>query len=177
MTGHEKGGIRASCSWPVVFSRRNQYPEGTAMMVCRYCSVAQPDKCFEVCRVVNGKTYRRRKCQRCKQAAQRMRRARIKRWVDEYKKAQRCARCGFADYRALQFHHRDRGEKEVAVAEMARAGLSLDSIKREIEKCEVLCANCHCIAHYDERASAGSRSRRKAGRSLRRRPAASSSGS
>jgi hypothetical protein len=34
---------------------------------------------------------------------------------------------------------------------MVRLGLSVARIKEEIEKCTILCANCHRIEHYDER--------------------------
>ena len=61
-----------------------------------------------------------------------------------------CARCGFADYRALEFHHHQ-GEKDFNVADMIRSGLSTNKIKLEIEKCVVLCSNCHQIEHYKER--------------------------
>jgi predicted DNA-binding transcriptional regulator YafY len=54
-------------------------------------------------------------------------------------------RCGFDDYRALQFHHD--GDKEHNVADMLRSGFALESIKFEAQKCEVLCANCHQIHH------------------------------
>jgi len=37
------------------------------------------------------------------------------------------------------------------VADAVRNGLSLDTIKKEIEKCIVLCANCHAIRHYNLR--------------------------
>jgi hypothetical protein len=121
-----------------------------AMITCRYCAVTQPDQNFEVCLVVNGKAYRRKKCQKCKQAAQTQRRSQIRVCLEEYKRTRQCERCGYRDHRALEFHHREGAGKDFNVADMARLGLSRASIKREIEKCEVLCANCHRIEHYVE---------------------------
>jgi len=37
------------------------------------------------------------------------------------------------------------------VADAVRDGISLDRIEKEIEKCIVLCANCHAIRHYNMR--------------------------
>lgn len=50
--------------------------------------------------------------------------------------------CGESDIRCLDFDH-IRGEKDRNISRMVRDGYSLESIKREIEKCVVLCANCH----------------------------------
>jgi hypothetical protein len=72
-------------------------------------------------------------------------------WLDEYKKTLRCERCGFADYRALEFHHDGSREKDFNVADMIHSGLSRAAIMREIDKCIVLCSNCHQITHYGER--------------------------
>lgn len=36
------------------------------MPPCPYCNEDRPDESFEVCRIINGKAYRRRKCQVCK---------------------------------------------------------------------------------------------------------------
>ena len=37
------------------------------------------------------------------------------------------------------------------IADAVRNGLSLDTIKKEIKKCIVLCANCHAIRHFNMR--------------------------
>jgi hypothetical protein len=121
------------------------------MKVCKYCQTERPDEAFEVCAVIKGKTYRRLKCQKCKRATTNQRRSRLRLWLDEYKKTLVCERCGFSDYRALEFHHRTRDEKTFNVADMIRSCLSVRTIRREIDKCSVLCANCHRIEHYDER--------------------------
>jgi hypothetical protein len=121
-----------------------------AMKLCKYCQTKQPDEAFEVCAVVKGKTYRRLKCQRCKRATTNLRRGRLRAWLDEYKKDLSCERCGFADFRALEFHHPERDHKTFNVADMIRSCLSVRAILMEIHKCQVLCANCHRIEHYDE---------------------------
>jgi hypothetical protein len=125
--------------------------DAIVLKTCRYCLVAQPQDEFEICRVYKGKAYRRLKCKKCKHATQMRRRARLKAWLDGYKKRCRCLRCGFRDFRALEFHHRNKEDKEFNVADMVKQGWSVAAIKREIAKCIVLCANCHLIAHYEER--------------------------
>lgn len=52
-----------------------------------------------------------------------------------------CVDCGESDYRVLELDHvRD---KRSHVSAMVHIGISLVSIKKEIDKCEVRCANCH----------------------------------
>jgi hypothetical protein len=121
------------------------------MKSCKYCNVLQPEESFEVCRIVAGKIYRRLKCRKCKQAGRAVRRAKTRRWLDEYKKGVACEHCGFADFRALEFHHKKHSEKDFNVADMLRQGSSIQMIRREISKCVVLCSNCHRIEHYEER--------------------------
>jgi hypothetical protein len=55
-----------------------------------------------------------------------------------------CKDCGYNDHAvALQFDHlRD---KRANVSNMIRSDYSWDQIKKEIDKCEVVCANCHAI--------------------------------
>ena len=55
-----------------------------------------------------------------------------------------CQICGERDPRCLDFHHRNPSEKTVGIA-WGRAGL--DTLLKEIEKCDVLCANCHRKLH------------------------------
>ena len=53
-----------------------------------------------------------------------------------------CEGCGESDIRVLEFHH-VRGEKYKAVAYMVSGGYSIERIQGELDKCQVLCANCH----------------------------------
>ena len=74
----------------------------------------------------------------------------IRDWLREYKQKLVCGRCQFDDWRALEFHHSDPSEKEFTIAMAAGRGMSLERLQEEIDKCEVLCANCHAIEHYEE---------------------------
>ncbi len=58
-----------------------------------------------------------------------------------YKALRGCADCGEHDPIVLEFDH-VRGEKLLTIAD-ARSSRSWASIMEEIEKCEVVCANCH----------------------------------
>jgi len=60
-----------------------------------------------------------------------------------------CQSCGESDPRVLEFHHL--GEKENEVSRLMGRGASLDALIAEIQKCMVLCANCHRKLTSDER--------------------------
>lgn len=67
---------------------------------------------------------------------------RLKRYVWEYLSTHPCKLCGESDPAALEFHH-TRGVKLKEVSKMLQAGASVKTLVSEIEKCDVLCANCH----------------------------------
>lgn len=58
----------------------------------------------------------------------------------------KCQKCGWTgDQAAFQFHHKDPNEKDFIIG--SAANKSWDSIKSEIGKCLLLCANCHITLH------------------------------
>ena len=57
--------------------------------------------------------------------------------------------CRENDPRVLEFHH-VKG-KDMAVAAMVAGGYSIERIRAEIEKCTILCANCHRRITVEER--------------------------
>ena len=62
----------------------------------------------------------------------------------------KCSKCGYDKCRAaLEFHHLNSDEKHPYVARMFNNGLSYKKIKAEIEKCILLCANCHREVHVE----------------------------
>ncbi len=64
----------------------------------------------------------------------------------EYKGC-KCENCGYSkSIRALEFHHRDKNQKDFDISK-ARLKVFDDSIKKELDKCLLLCANCHREEH------------------------------
>lgn len=79
------------------------------------------------------------------------RKAKIKNWWLEYIKQLSCLTCGEKHPGCLQFHHRNPEEKDYNVSTMVNSGLSIKRILEEVEKCDVLCSNCHDKLHWEER--------------------------
>ena len=73
--------------------------------------------------------------------------ARLRAWAQAYRHSRGCRECGEDDSACLQFHH-VRGEKTETVGSMLLRGASAQRVFDEIEKCDVLCANCHRQVHY-----------------------------
>ena len=72
-------------------------------------------------------------------------------WFRQYKATITCMRCGENNPACLQFHHRNRAEKKRNIAEYATHAGSIEKLIHEINKCDVLCANCHSIEHWQEK--------------------------
>jgi L-lysine 2,3-aminomutase len=62
-------------------------------------------------------------------------------FVGTYLASHPCLDCGEADTRVLDFDHV--GEKTRDVCEMVLRGLPVEALAAEIERCQVVCANCH----------------------------------
>jgi hypothetical protein len=58
-----------------------------------------------------------------------------------------CMDCGCSDIRVLEFDHRPESKKKYGIASMVTS-YSLKTIKEEISKCDIVCANCHRIRTY-----------------------------
>lgn len=56
-----------------------------------------------------------------------------------------CIDCGEKNIIVLDFDHKDGVEKVFEISEMVSKRKSIKLIKKEIEKCDVKCANCHRI--------------------------------
>lgn len=68
----------------------------------------------------------------------------------EYKSTLKCIKCGENHPGCLDFHHRNKNDKKYNIG-LCVDRFSLDVLKKEIEKCDVLCANCHRKLHYEEK--------------------------
>jgi predicted HNH restriction endonuclease len=58
-----------------------------------------------------------------------------------------CEKCGYDKYiGALEFHHKDPKQKEFNIANARLTSFS-DNVKKELDKCDLLCSNCHKEIH------------------------------
>ena len=64
-------------------------------------------------------------------------------FVWDYLSQHPCNECGESNPIVLEFDHKDGTTKRGAISDMACKSFSIESLKEEIEKCVVLCANCH----------------------------------
>ena len=95
--------------------------------------------------------YERHKEQHLENVHARKRRVRddAREYVWQYLSTHPCISCGASDPVVLEFHHRE--GKDNAVSEMVAGGYPIHTIQKEIDKCDVLCANCHRKLTHTER--------------------------
>ena len=60
-----------------------------------------------------------------------------------------CVDCSEKNLLVLDFDHVF-GKKEFNIGKSAHNSKNLDQIKKEIEKCEIRCRNCHAKRHHEE---------------------------
>lgn len=71
----------------------------------------------------------------------------FKKRLTEFKQSKGCADCGESNPIVLDFDHLK--DKKYNVSRMIHDGFSWKAISKEMEKCEVVCANCHRIRTYN----------------------------
>jgi len=113
---------------------------------CRSCNNQYPLTDFPLAKAAKNIKYYRHLCGACHQKNKTLRRHRVREEYISWKRTLKCNQCGFADYRALQFHHHN-PDKEFGISKMLSDGFKLERIQLEASKCTVLCSNCHSIEH------------------------------
>jgi 5-methylcytosine-specific restriction endonuclease McrA len=74
------------------------------------------------------------------------RRKKIRQMAIKYKGGQ-CELCGYDRcFEALEFHHQDSSKKDFSISSRGYTR-SWDKVKEELDKCILLCANCHREVH------------------------------
>lgn len=65
-------------------------------------------------------------------------------------KGGKCEICGYNKcIAALEFHHKDPSQKEFRLGD--GYGRTFEDFLKEVDKCMLICANCHAELHYLER--------------------------
>ena len=93
-----------------------------------------------------GKQKYRGYCKDCANSLEKQRYLNKKNFVNSQKT--KCEKCGEDRFYTLDFHHRDKQEKEFTIGQFKRG--SFEVIQSEIDKCVILCSNCHREFHYLE---------------------------
>ncbi len=89
----------------------------------------------------------RKRCKLCRTEAVQRRRWKVKEKAILYLGG-KCGICGYDKcVAALHFHHKDPSDKEFGISQKG-ATRSWSSIVKELDKCELMCANCHAEQHF-----------------------------
>ena len=86
------------------------------------------------------------------------RRKKLRQMAVDYKGG-KCVRCGYNRCKeALDFHHEDPNEKEFGIS-MKGITRSWAKIRAEVDKCILICANCHREEHARKTAASSGNGR------------------
>lgn len=102
--------------------------------ICKDCSKDKAKKYYH-----SNKTHHQKNIYKNKERYKNM----ARNFIFEHFSTHPCVDCGNEDIRVLEFDHLS--DKKMGVGRMVNAGYSITAIKKEIEKCEVRCRNCHQI--------------------------------
>lgn len=130
--------------------------------ICNRCLVKKPFECFDFKNKKAGK--RQSHCKTCRQVYSRThyqnnkriyinrsfanknkRYLRIRTFLNDLRKE--CIMCNENHESVLDFHHLNSSKKDYSIARL----VSMKKISREIQKCIVLCSNCHRKYHWGKR--------------------------
>jgi hypothetical protein len=113
------------------FSIRNR-SRGTRQSICKSCQNEYVRRHYQAHRSAYIEKARTRNAEQSRINAE---------FLIEYLSSHPCVDCGESDIVVLEFDHQR--DKLMAISQLSREGYSLERLKQEIAKCEVVCANCH----------------------------------
>lgn len=76
----------------------------------------------------------------------------FRKWIDQIKKNSKCKICGISGKEhpeILDFHHGE--ERKFSITQGHVYNFSKKRVQKEIDKCIIICANCHRILHNSKR--------------------------
>ena len=131
--------------------------------ITKSCTRCKEEKCL--CEYFSDKRARDSKtsdCKRCKQATQKIWNSKNReylkdysreyhkkkrKWIEDLKSNSGCLYCGESFSPCLHFHHVDPTKKRFTIGTAVESKYSRQDILEEIDKCIILCANCHIKEH------------------------------
>lgn len=126
---------------------------------CSRCKQIKPENLFAVRNYKNGNQRLQAYCRECNNRYHKAHYeankanyiknnlARSRGYVEtfyEFLSTKLCADCGNSDIRVLEFDHREPTEKSNEISRLVRYS-KWETLLKEIEKCDIVCANCHKI--------------------------------
>lgn len=115
------------------------------LVICKVCKQSKPlDDFYFTKGKIGQKT-----CKECVRKREREKHSRHKDILNDYKKQLSCRKCGDNRHYVLDFHHIDPEQKDYNISDGPRT--KMETMLKEIEKCVILCSNCHREFHFLER--------------------------
>ena len=113
--------------------------------ICKKCNKQFPiDNFYSNGRSSTGTIKRKPKCKACEMESDSERYYNI---IEEFYGSYECSVCGYNRCKAaIEFHHKNESTKDKSLSNMKH--YSRDNLFKELEKCIMLCANCHREVHY-----------------------------
>lgn len=151
ITGKSQTTIRY---WLKKYNLNTEYKSFKDIGIKEYGDFRFCPKCKKDCATTDfysrrGKENSSVYCKSCTSIQTVERQRRLKQEIVDYKGGS-CVKCGYNKYiGALEFHHLDPSKKDFTIAHRRLTKLN-DEIKNELEKCILVCANCHREIHNEQ---------------------------
>jgi 5-methylcytosine-specific restriction endonuclease McrA len=117
---------------PLSAFNKNRHKKDGLQTECRECSKERSREYYEKNREKQIKQIYEAKLRRIEEN---------RRFVFDYLSTHACVDCGESDPRVLEFDHQR--DKQHNISSLLQDGYGKETIQKEIDKCEVRCANCH----------------------------------
>ena len=123
------------------------------MRRCKTCKEEKSEDQFHVNgQIYKGKFYLKRKCKNRINNSARQKQVNRKQTLVDYKGGE-CSASGCTynkSLRALDFHHVNDAEKSYSISEGIQNNYDMEELKKEADKCILLCSNHHAELHYKD---------------------------
>ncbi len=107
---------------------------------CKQCYKQKRSESWQKYYYKHGNKYRHRAISRNRKIKDN-----LKKQMLSYLQDKCCVSCGIEDSRVLEFDHIDPDSKSASISRLINSTTNWDNVLQEINKCQILCANCHKI--------------------------------
>ncbi len=134
-----------------IVTRNMKVVDGVWKKPCSICKELLTVESFKTKTTRIGNLAYRSECAKCSNQTVKLFRDRMKRRAVEYF-GNRCFDCEVTYPLAVyDFHHLESAEKDITLSRLLRKKrIGWNDMKHELDKCVLLCSNCHRIRHYSD---------------------------